>query len=205
MPKQSPSDRLRAICLALPDAEEVVLRRGPTYRIADKIFGGWNIAGVYTAASGLPLEVVDLNACATEFGSTSFNGGPAGLLRNTSGSISSSRHNNPTVGNFGGNSAGGFPNAFSNPDAVVSQFRYPTFADNRLGMGAIRGDLGRSGRRSVGGKGAHGALASGVTRPVNTDYLAGEPGRVRHTIRRRHAGHDLHEFGRASAHNRNAL
>lgn len=38
MARQSPSDRLRAICLALPDAEEVVLRRGPTYRIADKIF-----------------------------------------------------------------------------------------------------------------------------------------------------------------------
>jgi len=38
MPKQSPSDRLRAICLALPEAEEVVLRRGPTYRIAEKIF-----------------------------------------------------------------------------------------------------------------------------------------------------------------------
>jgi hypothetical protein len=107
--------------------------------IASKIFGGWNVAGVYTAASGVPLEVVDLNACATEFGSTSFNGGPAGLLRNTSGSIGSSRHNNPTVGSFGGNSAGGFPNAFGNPDSVVSQFRYPTFADNRLGMGAIRG------------------------------------------------------------------
>ncbi|HYM04830.1 MAG TPA: MmcQ/YjbR family DNA-binding protein, partial [Stellaceae bacterium] len=37
MPKNS-SDRLRAICLALPEAEEVVLRRGPTYRVGDKIF-----------------------------------------------------------------------------------------------------------------------------------------------------------------------
>src|SRR5579863_7357685 len=37
MPK-TPSDRLRAICLALPEAEEVVLRRGPTYRVGDKIF-----------------------------------------------------------------------------------------------------------------------------------------------------------------------
>ena len=114
-------------------------KRFATGGVAEKIFGGWNVAGVYTGASGLPLEVVDLNACATEFGSTSFNGAPAGLLRDKSGSISSSRHGNPTVGNFGGNSAGGFPNAFSNPDAVVGQFRYPTFADNRLGMGAIRG------------------------------------------------------------------
>ena len=37
MPKTF-SDRLRAICLALPEAEEVVLRRGPTYRVGDKIF-----------------------------------------------------------------------------------------------------------------------------------------------------------------------
>jgi predicted DNA-binding protein (MmcQ/YjbR family) len=38
MPKQSASDRLRAICLALPEAEEVAGRRGPTYRIEGKIF-----------------------------------------------------------------------------------------------------------------------------------------------------------------------
>ena len=114
-------------------------KRFATSGFADKVFGGWNVAGVYTAASGLPLEVVDLNACATDFGSTSFNGAPAGLLRDKSGSISASRHDTPTIGNFGGNSSGGFPNAFGNPDAVVGQFRYPTFADNRLGMGAIRG------------------------------------------------------------------
>jgi predicted DNA-binding protein (MmcQ/YjbR family) len=34
----SPSDRLRAICLALPEASETVIRRGPTFRIDDKIF-----------------------------------------------------------------------------------------------------------------------------------------------------------------------
>src|SRR5207302_4863996 len=88
----------------------------------------------------LPLELVDLNACASEFGSTPFNGYPVGLLRTTSGTISASRHNNPTIGNLGTNSSpGGVPNAFANPDQVVSQFRYPTFADNRLGGGAIRG------------------------------------------------------------------
>ncbi len=32
------SDRLRRLCLALPDATEVARRRGPTYRINDKIF-----------------------------------------------------------------------------------------------------------------------------------------------------------------------
>jgi len=33
-----PATRLRKICLALPDATDVVMRRGPSYRIADKIF-----------------------------------------------------------------------------------------------------------------------------------------------------------------------
>ena len=30
--------RLRAICLALPEANEELMRRGPSYRVADKIF-----------------------------------------------------------------------------------------------------------------------------------------------------------------------
>jgi hypothetical protein len=34
---QRPSDRLRAICLALPEAAQVVIRRGPTYRVEDRI------------------------------------------------------------------------------------------------------------------------------------------------------------------------
>jgi predicted DNA-binding protein (MmcQ/YjbR family) len=33
-----PTTRLRRICLALPEATEVIMRRGPSYRIADKIF-----------------------------------------------------------------------------------------------------------------------------------------------------------------------
>jgi predicted DNA-binding protein (MmcQ/YjbR family) len=35
---EGPSDRLRAICLASPEAREVVIKRGPTYRIDEKIF-----------------------------------------------------------------------------------------------------------------------------------------------------------------------
>src|SRR4051812_20922890 len=35
---RNPADRLRAICLALPGTAEVPMKRGPTYRIADKIF-----------------------------------------------------------------------------------------------------------------------------------------------------------------------
>jgi len=107
---------------------------------ANKVLGGWTVSSIYTAASGLPLEVVDLNACSTEFGSTSFNGAPIGLIKTSSGAIDASRHNNPTTTNFGTNSSpGGVPNAFANPDDVVAQFRYPTFDDKRLGLGAIRG------------------------------------------------------------------
>jgi Carboxypeptidase regulatory-like domain len=113
-----------------------------TSGIADKIFGGWNVSGVYTMGTGLPMMVYDFGACGSEFGSTPFNGAPIGLIKTSSGSIGTSRHNNPTIGNFGTNSApGGFPNAFSNPDAVRAQFRYPTFADNRIGLGAVRGLL----------------------------------------------------------------
>lgn len=39
------SDRLRRLCLALPEATEQVMKRGPTYRICDKIFAmdrSWN-------------------------------------------------------------------------------------------------------------------------------------------------------------------
>jgi hypothetical protein len=108
--------------------------------VGDRVFGGWSVSSVYTAASGLPLAVVDLNACATEFGSTSNNGAPVGLLKTRSGTTDASRHNNPTIGTFGTNSSpGGVPNGFGNPDQVVASFRYPTFADNRTGIGAVRG------------------------------------------------------------------
>ena len=39
------SARLRAICLSLPEATEELMRRGPSYRVADKIFAlerPWN-------------------------------------------------------------------------------------------------------------------------------------------------------------------
>jgi hypothetical protein len=122
-------------------------KRWGSNALADKAVGGWSVSGVYTVASGLPLAVIDINACATEFGSTSNNGEPIGLIKTTSGTIGSSRNNNPTIGGtFGTNSLCPadptkvcFPNAFGNPAQVVSQFRYPTFADNRLGLGAVRG------------------------------------------------------------------
>jgi predicted DNA-binding protein (MmcQ/YjbR family) len=38
MPLVAIGARLRAICLALPEATEEVMRRGPSYRVAEKIF-----------------------------------------------------------------------------------------------------------------------------------------------------------------------
>jgi hypothetical protein len=38
MPLAATGARLRAICLALPEASEEPMRRGPSYRVADKIF-----------------------------------------------------------------------------------------------------------------------------------------------------------------------
>jgi predicted DNA-binding protein (MmcQ/YjbR family) len=35
--RQDLSEQLRALCLALPEATEVVIRRGPIYRVDDKI------------------------------------------------------------------------------------------------------------------------------------------------------------------------
>ena len=34
----SPGERLRRLCLALPETTEVVMKRGPSYRVGDKIF-----------------------------------------------------------------------------------------------------------------------------------------------------------------------
>ena len=45
MPLVAISARLRAICLALPESREELMRRGPSYRVADKIFAlerPWN-------------------------------------------------------------------------------------------------------------------------------------------------------------------
>jgi predicted DNA-binding protein (MmcQ/YjbR family) len=35
---EGPQERLRAICLDLPEAVETQMRRGPTYKVGDKIF-----------------------------------------------------------------------------------------------------------------------------------------------------------------------
>jgi hypothetical protein len=118
-------------------------KRLATGSFADRLFGGWSVSGIYTAATGLPDMVYDDAACGTEFGTTPKTGVSVGLLPIKPGVIVETRVDNPTiVGGIGSGSApsgSGVPNAFANPSAVAANFRYPTFADRRLGFGAIRG------------------------------------------------------------------
>lgn len=111
--------------------------------VADKVFGGWAVSGIYTIASGLPDMVYDSNACGSEFGSTPSNGNSNGLIPIGPGTFNETRVNNPTLSSsgYGSGSTGGVPNMFQNPDAVVAGFRYPTFADKTLGFGRVRGPL----------------------------------------------------------------
>ncbi len=120
--------------------------------VADKVFGGWAVSGIYTVASGLPDMVYDSNACGSEFGGTPSNGNSNGLIPTGPGTFNETRVNNPTPSQngYGTGSTGGVPNAFQNPDAlacvsvlqcstVSGKFRYPTFADKTLGFGRVRG------------------------------------------------------------------
>ena len=125
---------------------ELPLGKGKSYAtgaLADRVLGGWSVSGIYVAASGLPDMVWDDAACSTEFGSTAANGVATGLIPIRSGVIVESRHNNPTLSSsgYGSGATGGVPNMFQNPDAVLANFRYATFADKTLGFGAIRGPM----------------------------------------------------------------
>ena len=125
----------------LPFGKGKGLANGP---LGDKVFGGWSVSGVYVMGTGLPEMVWDDSACSTEFGSSSANGVDVGMLPIKAGTINMSRHNNPTLtcpGGTGSNSCSGVPNMFQNPDAVINNFRYPTFNDRTLGFGALRGPL----------------------------------------------------------------
>jgi len=97
---------------------------------ADRVFGGWSVSGIYTVASGLPDMLYDSTACGTDFGATSNNGNPQGLIPIGAGTFNESRHDVP-----------GGVNGFKDPAAVAAAFRYATFDDKTLGFGRIRGPL----------------------------------------------------------------
>ncbi len=99
-----------------------------TSALADRVFGGWSVAGIYTVATGLPDMVYDSTACGSEFGATPSNGNSQGLIPIGPGTFNETRHDVP----------GGI-NMFSDPAAVAAAFRYPTFDDKTLGFGRVRG------------------------------------------------------------------
>jgi hypothetical protein len=119
--------------------------------VTDRLLGGWSVSGIYVATSGLPDMVWDDAACLTEFGVQGGNGNDTGLIRKVSGVVDETMTNNPTITSSYGASSNTHvtlngvktpvkvPNAFSDPQGVVNQFRYATFSDPTLGFGAIRG------------------------------------------------------------------
>jgi hypothetical protein len=114
--------------------------------IANKIIGGWHIAGLFVASSGLPL---------CSFSSSGFNGTGAnfgapegtGFCNIPLQGASFSNTRNTNVAGSGGFGTAGDPltggsglNLFSDPEAVANSLRYPLLTqDTRNGFGAIRG------------------------------------------------------------------
>jgi hypothetical protein len=93
--------------------------------ILDKIIGGWSFSGQFTAASGIPLDVINGNSC-EEFGSGDQSGVCSALLPKNGAPTSASAHYN----------GGGNVTAFANPDP--NQFNLLVFGDQRTGHGAFR-------------------------------------------------------------------
>lgn len=92
----------------------------------DRVFGGWSMSGIFTAASGLPYDVINGNSC-QEFGQ-------GGVFGNCSAMVSSARGFSSSRRAIGGNQ-----NAFANPTAVLGAIRRPLFSDLRTGRGIVRG------------------------------------------------------------------
>lgn len=91
----------------------------------NKIIGGWNVAGVWTFGSGLPVDVYNSNSC-QEWGQGPVFGNCSGLI-SKSGKI---YHASPHAGET---------NAFADPAAVQADFRVPDLGtDGRNGRGFIR-------------------------------------------------------------------
>lgn len=70
MPRVAIGARLRAICLSLPEAHEETMRRGPSYRVFDKIFAverPWNDwVGLWCKVPEGTREII-LSACPARF------------------------------------------------------------------------------------------------------------------------------------------
>jgi hypothetical protein len=102
--------------------------------LVGRVLGGWTIAPIFTAASGLPIQVFTTNGSTEGFGEgdgVNFFAQPGEngvFIGPYTGSTS--RHN-----------VGGSLNMFNNPDQVLAEFRNPILGlDGRTGgAGAVRG------------------------------------------------------------------
>jgi hypothetical protein len=106
-----------------------------------RLLGGWSFAPIFTAASGLPLELNTTNGDAQAFGEAdgvNFSADENAILTcpNTFGS---SRHNNVT--GSGGIGTAGNVNLFANPQAVWNCIRNPILGldSGAGGAGVMRG------------------------------------------------------------------
>jgi hypothetical protein len=98
---------------------------GGSNNILDRIVGGWSFSGQFTAASAIPLDVINGNSC-EEFGAGDQSGVCSALLPLAGAPSSSSAHYN------GGSNV----TAFANPNP--NQFGLLLFGDQRTGHGAVR-------------------------------------------------------------------
>jgi hypothetical protein len=106
------------------------------------LLGGWTIAPVFAAGSGIPLEVSTVNGDAQAYGEAdgvNFGSNENGVLMSAY-TAGSSRHDNVKGSNGVGTSGFGV-NMFKDPSAVFNQFRNPILGlDNKDGgFGILRG------------------------------------------------------------------
>jgi hypothetical protein len=91
----------------------------------NKVIGGWNVAGVWTFGSGLPVDVYNSNSC-QEWGQGPVFGNCSGMISISGKKYTASPHAGET-------------NAFADPAAVLADFRVPDIGtDGRNGRGYIR-------------------------------------------------------------------
>jgi hypothetical protein len=106
--------------------------------VTGRLLGGWSFAPIFTAASGLPIELSTSNGDAQAFGEAdgvSVTASENAVLT-CANNFGSSRHNNVT--GSGGIGTAGSVNMFANPQAVWNCMRNPILGlDGGAGGGGV--------------------------------------------------------------------
>ncbi len=106
--------------------------------VVNRIIGGWNVAGVWTYGTGLPLDMLNFNSC-QEFGQGAVFGNCSAYVPLNNKVMNASVHRDPTTGALTMYSNSGAINA---DNTEVAFFRPPDFTDGHTGRGFLR-DLNR--------------------------------------------------------------